>query len=140
MSDNLAERLRMVTPRIKKESYYQTLMENLLGGQHHYIKEAGFTDVTLANAHVEIKDAKKYHQACGQLLKYHLADPRDYLVVVLFGAMSTSVEFLRLFFSHTIATHVLYFDDDDNLNPIYKSTGTKSPYWGGSAPPRAPPT
>ncbi len=126
---DLEGRLDLLTPRVKKESYYQTLIENILGGSHQYIKRIGFTDVTIHNAHIEIKDGPKYHQACGQLLKYHLVCPRDHRVVILFGRLPVSLDFLRTFFSHTIATHVLYFDSVDNLHPIYRGSDLTSPYF-----------
>src|SRR3954466_5423410 len=106
-------KLHLLIPRVKRESYYQTLLENLLNSEHHYLGGAGITDLTLNNAHVEIKEGRKYNQTCGQLLKYHLARPRKYLVAVLFGPLPDR-DFLCLFFSHTCVTHVLHFDAADN--------------------------
>lgn len=123
-----ADKLELITPRVKLEQYYQTIIENISGGSHRYIAGIGFTDVTLANAHIEIKNARNYAMTAGQLLKYHLGDPRDNRVVILFGPLTVSPDFLVSFFSHTIATHVLWFDQDDNLHPIYQKRVT-SPYW-----------
>ena len=123
------EMLALLTPKRKTESYYQTLTENILNGGHLHIHSVGFTDLTLENAHVEIKHGPMYHVTAGQLLKYHLARPRQFRVAILFGRIPVDINFLREFFSHTIVTHVLYFDDSDNIIPLYRCTGTTSPYW-----------
>jgi hypothetical protein len=127
--ERIADRLALVTPKVKREAYFQTIVENALGGTHRHIPGSGFTDVTLANAHVEIKEASKYHQTPGQLLKYHLIEPRPYLVVILFGRLPVSEEFLRRYFAETHVTHVLRFDDADNLVPLFCATGKTSPYF-----------
>lgn len=124
-----ADKLELITPRVKLESYYQTLVEGLLKTGHHHVRGVGFTDVTLDNAHVEIKNARRYHETPGQLLKYALADPRPYYVVILFGQHTVTLDFLAEFFSHTIVTNALWFDEHDNLHTIYRSTGTTSPYF-----------
>lgn len=123
------DKLQLVTPRVKLESYYQTIVERLLSCGHLHIKGAGITDITLDNAHVEIKNARRYHETAGQLLKYALVDAREFYVVILFGQHPVSLDFLRAFFSQTIITHALWFDEDDNLHPIYRSTGPISPYF-----------
>lgn len=122
------EKVALLTPRIKQESYYQMILENILGQGHKYIRRAGVTDISLLDTHVEIKVAHRYHESAAQLLKYNLLSPKSYLVVVLFGPIKDR-EFLRKFFRNTCVTHVLYFDKEDNLIPLYRSTGTISPYF-----------
>ena len=125
------EMVRLLTPRVKRENFYQTILENILGSGHQHIPKAGFTDITLANGHVEIKEASNYHQTVGQLQKYQIICPKPRLVVVLFGKIKDR-ELLRDFYRETPITDVLYFDEDDNLIPLYRATRTVSPYF--SAP------
>jgi len=122
------EKLALVTPKVKREQYYQTLLENIIDAGHLYIAGTGWTDVSLEACHVEIKDVKHYSQAVGQLLRYAIMEPRAFLIVVLFGKMR-DIDVLINFFRHTDIHYVFYFDDDDNLIPLYRSTGTVSPYF-----------
>jgi hypothetical protein len=88
-----AEMIRLLTQRVRKlelgkekpEKHYQKLVEEMTGGQHLHIAGVGFTDVTTAEAHIEVKHWRNYHEIVGQLWKYNSACPRSKRVAYLFG-------------------------------------------------------
>ena len=56
------EMIRLLTDRVRKlelgkekpEKHYQKLVEGLTGGKHLHIPGVGFTDVSTADAHIEV--------------------------------------------------------------------------------------
>ncbi len=98
----------------RNESYYQHLLETLLGATHMHIPDVGITDITTSDTHVEIKDWKRYHQVPGQLATYQQAVPRVNSVVYFFGAMPSYNRFISirsLMTRHNISMYSIDSDD-----------------------------
>lgn len=68
----------------KSERFYQNIVEKFLGGTHKKVL-CGVTDVTTDNIHAEIKNAKDYKTAIGQLVSYNSVDNKKQLQLYLFG-------------------------------------------------------
>ena len=68
----------------KNESFYQMVLEHILGGKHKLLN-CGITDITLNDTHIEIKEWCVWKEAIGQLLCYNFEDPKPNLHVYLFG-------------------------------------------------------
>jgi len=69
----------------KSEKFYQSILEEYLGGTHMSIDGIGTTDITTDDMHVEIKEWKEWKAALGQILAYNHGEKRDKLAVYLFG-------------------------------------------------------
>ena len=69
------------------EKRYQKLLEDRFKASHLHIPGVGITDITTADAHIEIKRWNRYHEVPGQLAKYQQAVPRDKLAVYFFGSL-----------------------------------------------------
>lgn len=68
----------------KTENFYQHIVEKYLGGTHKVVK-CGITDVSTDTTHAEIKTAKEYKAAIGQLVCYNFVDKKPNLHLYLFG-------------------------------------------------------
>jgi hypothetical protein len=68
----------------KKESLFQSILEDHLKGCHRKVK-SGITDVTTDCFHAELKEWCSWKEAIGQLLSYNIDDPKSELRVYLFG-------------------------------------------------------
>lgn len=68
----------------KSEKYYQHITEKFLGGTHKKVM-CGITDISTDNLHAEIKHAKDYKDAIGQITCYNQVDPKPNLHLYLFG-------------------------------------------------------
>lgn len=73
----------------KKESFYQHIVEEYLGGTHLKVED-GITDVTTDEIHAEIKEWSSYKNVVGQLKYYNLCAPRKKLQAYLFGTYPKS--------------------------------------------------
>ena len=71
----------------KNEPFFQTLLEQHLGGTHKTLYN-GITDVTTNDLHAGIKEWKCWKEAVGQLTCYNKADPKPRLALYLFGKYS----------------------------------------------------
>lgn len=69
----------------KNEDYYQSLLSARMNAGHMSITGVGTTDITTADAHIEIKKWSGYHEVIGQLAKYNRAVKRPRLCVYFFG-------------------------------------------------------
>jgi hypothetical protein len=67
----------------KKEEFFQRHFEKVYGGKHHS-NTFGVTDITTEEAHIEIKEWKKWKYAMGQILSYN-HDNAKKMIVLLFG-------------------------------------------------------
>ncbi len=105
----------------RNESYYQHLLETLLGATHMHIPDVGITDITTSDTHVEIKDWKRYHQVPGQLATYQQAVPRVNSVVYFFGAMPSYNRFLSIRSLMTRHNISMYSIDSDDVITEYPS-------------------
>lgn len=72
-------------PVQKKEAYYQALLSARLNAGHMLITGVGTTDITTADAHIEIKNWRRFQEVPGQLAKYQQAIPRSRSCVYFFG-------------------------------------------------------
>ena len=73
------------------ETFYQSLMEGLLGAGHKRLS-TGVTDITIDGLHAEIKRWTCWSQALGQLDKYQHADAKSELRVYMFGKFGAAAK------------------------------------------------
>ncbi len=101
----------------KHEAYFQQLLEKKLCAKRLHIEGVGTTDLTTADAHVEIKRWTRYHEVPGQLAKYQQGCPRNNSVVYFFGmppSLNRLEQIINLMTAHGIQMYSI--DDDDKLS------------------------
>lgn len=76
-----------VHPARKNEKHYQRILEKQFKAGHMHIQSVGYPDITTANAHIEVKRWRDYHQVQGQLAKYNHKEPRPRKCVYFFGPL-----------------------------------------------------
>lgn len=86
----LIDRLRLQCGRPMKETFYQKILEIMFQGTHQVVK-SGTTDITTSTMHIEIKQAKMYKHALGQLDCYNADEPREELRLYVFGDVSSKL-------------------------------------------------
>lgn len=77
---------------MKKEAFYQRILEQHLEGSHATLRGFGITDITTNNRHAEIKNWAHWKQLVGQVLTYNFASPRPELQAYFFGDIPKNVE------------------------------------------------
>lgn len=82
--NKLAQQLELLKVK-KSEKFYQSILEEHLGGKHLAIPGIGTTDVPTDDMHVEIKEWKDWKAAIGQILAYNHGEKRAKLAIYLFG-------------------------------------------------------
>lgn len=98
----------------KKEAHYQALLEKQLDGTHLTIPGVGRTDITTADAHVEIKRWTRFHEVPGQLAKYQSASPRSRSCVYFFGLLPAEERLRQITaLMHSNRIEMFSVDEDD---------------------------
>lgn len=115
------------------ESYYQKLLETILGAGHKRLK-CGETDITTDDFHAEIKQSGDWKGAIGQLFCYNKHDPKKEMRLYLFGtykekSMNLAYEDCKSF---GIIVYKIVNNEDDTISihnmdtsevNVYKPTG-----------------
>lgn len=78
---------RLFQNKILCERFYQQVLEKHFKASHKKLK-SGVTDITTSDSHIEIKEWESWIHAIGQLYVYNLDEPKEKLMVVLFGKYS----------------------------------------------------
>lgn len=92
-SNKLDDKLKKLQDQIdflktnRKESFYQTIVEEYLQGTHKKLKRC-VTDVSNDRVHAEIKKWDCFLEAIGQLTYYNWVDPKEELHIYFFGRTS----------------------------------------------------
>jgi hypothetical protein len=98
----------------KNEDYYQSLLSARMNAGHMSITGVGTTDITTADAHIEIKKWSGYHEVIGQLAKYNRAVKRPRLCVYFFGPEPKKERYEQILDLMTEANIEMYsFDASD---------------------------
>jgi len=111
----------------KNEDYYQSLLSARMNAGHMSITGVGTTDITTADAHIEIKKWSGYHEVIGQLAKYNRAVKRPRLCVYFFGPEPRKERYEQILDLMTEANIEMYsFDASDEVKS-HKRVANKSP-------------
>lgn len=101
----------------RDERYYQKLLEKELGGGHMHIAGVGTTDITTADAHIEIKHWNEADRVLGQLAKYTAAVFRAKRVVYFFGQKPHTKRIDVIFnIMREARIEMWHIDSDDSLH------------------------
>lgn len=79
----------------RDEKFFQTLLEEHLGGKHKKLL-TGVTDITTNKFHAEIKQWISWKAAIGQLIAYNIEDPKEEMRMYLFGKCTKKIRKVAL--------------------------------------------
>lgn len=84
MNSNLPPLTNKLLKKLFNEDFYQKVLEKFYKATHKVV-QAGITDITTEDTHIEIKRWKCWKEVAGQLFAYNAYDPKFNLSAIMFG-------------------------------------------------------
>lgn len=106
---------------IRKEDFYQKILEKQLDGKHMYLS-TGITDITTDEFHAEIKCWCNWKDVVKQLMLYNVVEPRNELRAYFFGEARESLKQLAFecLTKLNIEVYVIFDIENDEDNVILR--------------------